>query len=333
MAFREAVLASLKRNQGEWISGEKLSDDLKVSRTTIWKQVKTLQAEGYRVDSSPKKGYRLAAAQDLLSAGEVLSGLKSRVLGQTHYFYYSEIDSTNNRARELAARGYPEGTVVVAEKQTGGRGRRGRSWSSAAGQGLYVSVIFRPVLPLKEISRISLVTAEAVAETLEKELNLPARIKWPNDILIRNRKICGILTEAVTDMDGVEYLVSGIGININNRSSDFPEELRNTATSCLIECGQPQSRIKILQGLLACLELNYHHLLQGGFTDILEKIKCRSSVIGQELRLDTLNGWLTGRAVDIDDNGFLLIRDPAGAIHTVMSGEISLLTLPEKNEQ
>ena len=222
MTLREAVLAALKDKKGEWVSGEALSGILKVSRTTVWKHVRTLQAEGYEVDSSSKKGYRLSAPPDLLSPDEVCPGLVTKVLGQEHYFYYQEIDSTNNQARALASKGYPEGTIVVAELQTDGRGRRGRSWYSPASQGIYISVILRPMLPLKEISRVSLITAVAVAETLEEELNLPARIKWPNDILINNRKIAGILSEAVTDMDGIEYIVVGIGLNINNQLQTSP---------------------------------------------------------------------------------------------------------------
>ncbi|MDD3364880.1 MAG: biotin--[acetyl-CoA-carboxylase] ligase [Syntrophomonas sp.] len=325
MTLRDAVLVALKEKNGQWFSGEALSEILKVSRTTIWKQIKTLQAEGYEVDSSPKKGYRLSSPPDLLSPDEVCPGLTTEVLGTKHYFYYPEIDSTNTRARELAAAGYPEGTVVVAEMQTAGRGRRGRSWYSPAIKGIYLSVILRPVLPLKEISRVSLVTAVAVAETLEAELNLQPRIKWPNDILINNRKIAGILSEAVTDMDGVEYIVIGIGLNINNQARDFPSGFRTTATSALAEYDHPSSRVKVLQGLLARLESHYFQLLSGNFASTLEKGKSLSMVIGQELRLDTINGFIVGQAIDIDDNGFLLVRDQLNTIHTIMSGEISIL--------
>jgi BirA family biotin operon repressor/biotin-[acetyl-CoA-carboxylase] ligase len=325
MTLRESVLVSLKEKNGQWVSGEALSEILKVSRTTVWKQIKTLQAEGYEVDSSPKKGYRLSTPPDLLSPAEVCPGLTTEVLGRKDYFYFREIDSTNNRARDLAATGYPEGTVVVSEMQTAGRGRRGRSWYSPAIEGIYLSVILRPVLPLIEISRVSLVTAVAVAETLKAELNLQPRIKWPNDILINNRKIAGILSEAVTDMDGVEYIVTGIGLNINNQLQDFPSEFRATATSARAEWGHPGSRVKVLQGLLARLESHYYQLLDGSFARTLEKGKSLSMVIGQELRLDTINGFIVGQAIDIDDNGFLLVRDHLGIIHTIMSGEISIL--------
>jgi BirA family biotin operon repressor/biotin-[acetyl-CoA-carboxylase] ligase len=325
LTLRESVLISLKEKHGKWVSGEALSEILKVSRTTIWKQVKLLQAEGYEVASSPKKGYRLSSPPDLLSPDEICPNLTTKVLGRQHYFYYQEIDSTNNQARNLAAAGYPEGTIVVAEMQTAGRGRRGRSWYSPAIKGIYLSVILRPILPLKEISRVSLVTAVAVAETLEAELNLRPHIKWPNDILVNNRKIAGILSEAVTDMDGVEYIVTGIGLNINNHAQDFPSEFRSTATSSLAEYDRPGSRVKVLQGLLERLENHYFELLGGNFANTLEKGKSLSMVIGRELQLDTINGFIVGQAIDIDDNGFLIMRDQSGTIHTIMSGEISIL--------
>lgn len=325
MNIRTIVLQALKERPGEWVSGESLSEILQVSRTTVWKQVKTLIDEGYAVDSSPKKGYRITSPVDLLSPEEVIPGLATKNFGRGDYFYYREIDSTNNRARTLASEGYPEGTVVVAEMQTAGRGRRGRSWYSPAHQGIYVSVILRPVLPLKEISRVTLLTAVAVAETLEAELQLAPRIKWPNDILINNRKIAGILSEAVTDTDGIEYIVVGIGININNPPRDFPDDFRTEATSALAEYDRLGSRGQVLQGLLLKLESRYHELLAGNFDPILARVKSLSMVIGQDVRMDKVNGFIIGQAVDIDTNGFLLVRDREGTLHTIMSGEISIL--------
>lgn len=326
MILREAVLKALKDTpDGEWLSGEGLSEILNVSRTTVWNQIKALQAEGYDVESSSKKGYRLSAPPDILSAAEVCPGLTTQVFGCRNYIYYQKTDSTNTRARELASKGYPEGTVVVADTQTDGRGRRGRSWYSPEKQGIYVSVILRPVLPLKEISRISLLTAVATAETFQEELNLPARIKWPNDLLVDNKKIAGILAEVVSDMDGIEYIVVGIGMNIKNQLQDFPDDLRTPATSAFAESAHIVSRVKVLQGLLTRLEKHYFNLLNGNYANTLKQGRKFSLAIGQELRLDTVNGVLVGRAVDIDDNGFLLLRDKAGEIHTILSGEISIL--------
>lgn len=324
MTLRESVLLALKEENGNWFSGEALSVTLRVSRTMIWKQIKQLRTEGYIVEASSKKGYRLVACPDILSAEEVLPGLKTEVFGRKDYFYYQEIDSTNQQARILASQGYPEGTVVVADAQTAGRGRRGRDWYSPAGQGIYMSLILRPHMPLKEISRISLMPAVALAETLQEELDLPAQIKWPNDILINKKKIAGILSEAITDMDGIEFVVIGMGLNINNAESDFPDDFRNHPTSVLAEKKQNASRIKILQCLLAKLEQHYQRLQAGDFTEILMAGRRLSMVIGQQVSLETNQGLVTGRAVEIDENGFLLVKDGSGTLHTVISGEIEV---------
>jgi len=325
MKLRESVLLALKENNGEWLSGEGLSASLNISRTMVWKQIKQLQAEGYVVESSSKKGYRLVACPDILTAEEVCPGLTTEILGRGDYFYYPSVDSTNKQARILASEGYPEGTVVVAEMQTEGRGRRGRNWYSPAGQGMYMSLILRPHIPLKEISRISLMIAVAVAETLQEELGLPARIKWPNDILINNRKIAGILSEAITDMDGIEYIVIGIGLNINNPYSDFPDDFRTDPTSILAEKKQIVSRVKLMQSLLAKLEQHYFILQAGNFAETLSTGKRLSMVIGQMVSLETSQGLVTGRAVDIDDDGYLLVDDGSGVQHKVISGEIEVL--------
>lgn len=262
--------------------------------------------------------------QDSLTPEAVVTGLMSRVFGRRDYFYYREIDSTNNRALELAADGYPEGTVVVAETQTAGRGRRGRTWYSPPRHGIYLSVILRPQLPVREIPRVSLVIGVAVAETLEAAFQLPARIKWPNDILINNRKIAGVLSEVVTGSQGIDCIVTGIGLNINNPLQDFPGDLRTAPTSVLAEKETPVSRVRVLQELLMHLETRYYQLLEGNFNGILDKGKSLSTVIGKEVEYDSQNGLAIGQAVDIDDNGFLLVKDKWGKIHTVTSGEVYL---------
>lgn len=328
MNIRESVLTALKENPGAWVSGETLSTSLNVSRTAVWKQIKSLIADGYKVESAPKKGYRLTTLPDILSPSEVCPGLSTQIFGQKHYVYFQETDSTNKQARILAAQGYPEGTVVVAETQTSGRGRRGRTWYSPQSQGIYMSLILRPVLPLNEISRISIITAVAIAETLQTELSLQPQIKWPNDILINGRKIAGILSEAVTDMDGVEYIVVGIGLNINNPLEDFPDDLRTPPTSILAESKRPCSRAKLLQTLLLTFEQHYHTLLAGQFGPALEQARTLSMILGQEVRLETVNGFIVGQAFDIDDNGYLLVRDQQGEIHPVLSGEISVFPSP-----
>lgn len=321
MTIREAVIRAIRERQGQWVSGEALSQSLNVSRTTIWKQIKMLQSEGYAIESSPKKGYRLSTFPDILSPEEVRGGLQTSAFGQEHYFYFREIDSTNNYAKQLAAEGYAEGTLVVAEQQSAGRGRRGRQWHSEPGQGIFMSLILRPKLPVKELSRITMFIAVAIVETLNG-VDIKSGIKWPNDVLVNGRKIAGILTEAVTDMDGIEYIVTGIGLNVNTLIEDFPEEFRSIATSVREEAGCVFPRVELLQALLLHLEKHYQKLIAGGFNEILEKVRNLSLVIGHDIKIDSVNGISNGRAIDIDNNGFLMVRDAMGNIHHIMSGEI-----------
>lgn len=324
MTLPKDVLRVLYDNHGQWITERLLCETLQVPAETIRNLLQGLMDEGYKVDSSPDKGYRLVY-RDYLLPEEVYRGLMSHVFGCRGYFYYREIDSTNNRALELAADGYPEGTVVVAETQTAGKGRRGRTWHSPPRHGIYLSVILRPPLPVREVPRVSLVVGVAVAETLEAEFQLPARIKWPNDILINNRKIAGILSEVVTSpQQGIDYIVTGIGLNINNPLENFPGDLRTDPTSVMVERKKPVSRVKVLQELLMRLENRYYQLLEGDFDGILKKGKSLSMVLGQEVKFDMPGGLTAGKAFDIDSNGFLLVRDEYGKIHTVTSGEVYL---------
>lgn len=325
MSVREEILATLKENEGDWVSGQALSESLNVSRTAIWKHIKNLLEEGYEIESASKKGYRLSGPANVLTQAEVGSGLATQLFGRESYFYFREIDSTNNRAKALAAEGVPEGTVVVADMQTAGRGRRGRQWFSPSNQGIYVSVVLRPSLPLREISRISLVAAVAVAETLREEYGLDALIKWPNDILIDHKKIAGILSEAVIDTVGLEYMVVGIGLNINQDLSQFPADLRMPATSLRVEKNQAVARVKILQSLLLSLEHHYLRLLAGDFESILIRARALSMVLGQQVRLETAEGFVIGKAVDINSDGYLMVVNPDGSVQAVMSGEIDVV--------
>jgi len=326
---RDELLSLLTGESGKWLTAEDVSRLTGIPVASIRGHILTLQAEGHQIETSPDKGFRFVP--DSLSVDAVSPGLNTSVFGKVGYVYYDETDSTNIRAQALACSGYPEGTVVVAERQTSGRGRRGRSWYSPAGQGIYMTIILRPDLPWQHISRVSLLAAVAVAETLEEELGLPAGIKWPNDVLINGRKICGILSEAAVSMEGIQYIVTGIGININNPPREFPEDFRTDPTSVLAEKKQSVSRVRILQVLLARLESYYYQALEGRFAEILEKGRRLSLVIGQEVGYDAGKGQATGLAIDLDENGSLLVRDPGGVVHTVISGEVSVMSAEEKD--
>ncbi|MEQ8201208.1 MAG: biotin--[acetyl-CoA-carboxylase] ligase [Syntrophomonadaceae bacterium] len=325
MTLRRAILNTLKENPGAWVSGEALSDSLNVSRTAIWKQIKHLLDEGYEIESAPKKGYRMRSTPDLLSPDEVCADLATAVFGQQDYFYFREIDSTNNYARDAAREGVPEGTIVVAEMQTAGRGRRGRGWFSPSRQGIYMSIILRPDMPLPQLARIPLVAAVALAETIRAAVGLDARIKWPNDILVNNKKIAGILSEAVADMDGIDYVVVGFGLNFSNDPGEFPPDLRMPATSVQAEGSRPFSRVGLMQDLLYNLEQSYQQLLAGNFDTVLAKARELSMVIGQNVRLETNQGHIIGKAIDLNENGYLVVVGRGGSVQTVMSGEIEVI--------
>ena len=213
MTTKDQLLLYLKEKRENWVSGELLSDELGVSRAAVWKHVRKLREEGYVIKSSPRKGYCFSKTSDLLLPNEIRDGLDTRTFGKRNIDYFMEIDSTNMRAKDLAAEGAPEGTVVIAEKQTKGRGRKGRSWHSPLGHGIYTSLILKPAMSPSGAPRITLMTAVAIAEALLSLVHLEVRIKWPNDIIVNGKKLAGILTEISTEMDAVNYIVVGVGIN------------------------------------------------------------------------------------------------------------------------
>jgi BirA family biotin operon repressor/biotin-[acetyl-CoA-carboxylase] ligase len=318
----ELILSFLAEAGDEFVSGEAISDKLGLSRTAVWKHVEGLRAQGYRIDASPARGYRLAAVPDRLGPLEVRPLLSTRDLGQTIH-YFEEIDSTNDRAKELADEGAVHGEAVVAEAQRAGRGRRGRSWSSPAGRNLYVSVVLRPDLAPTRAPELTLVGALAVCDALRKA-GVDAGIKWPNDVLVGERKIAGILTELSAEPDHVHWVVLGIGVNLNARQEDFPAELRDVATSVLVERGQPAPRALFTAALLATLEdwLDVH--AEKGFDAIREAWRTRSVTLGRAVRVRMGDRDVDGVAEDLDPSGALLVRTSAG-LERVMSGDIVLL--------
>ncbi len=302
------------------ISGERLAARLGLSRAAVWKRVQRLKDLGYVIEGSPRRGYRLLAVPDKLLPEEVLQGLTTRVLtGPVHYF--ETIDSTNNYAKELAAREAPEGTLVIAETQTGGRGRLGREWNSPAGVGLYVSVVLRPQLPPMELPQITLTAAVAVVRAVRRVTGLAPGIKWPNDLLMHGKKLGGILTEMETESDRIRHVVIGLGLNINN--PDFPYELAGTATSLAQELGGAFSRVELLRAWLEEFEDLYERFLDQGFPQILEEWKCSAVTLGRMVTVRQGPREVSGKAVDVAPDGALLLQTPGGEMVRVTSGEIA----------
>jgi BirA family biotin operon repressor/biotin-[acetyl-CoA-carboxylase] ligase len=318
--MKETVLAVLKEYAEQYISGEELSNRLQVSRTTVWKYIGGLRDEGYVIESSPRLGYRLMAVPDLLLPLEIKEGLKTSLLGQ-RVEYYCATESTNRRARELAAAGAAEGTLVVAETQSAGRGRLGRSWLSPAG-GIWFSLILRPQLPPYKAQLITLLAAVAAAEATGTVAGFTPGIKWPNDLLINGRKLAGILTEVSAEMEQVNYLVLGLGFNANMPISAFGE-LGESATSVLAETAAPVSRVAWVQEFLHIFETGYLDAKRRGFDDVLNRWRRYSITLGQNVQVNLGSRRVMGLAVDIDEQGALLVRTRDG-IESFLAGEVTL---------
>jgi BirA family transcriptional regulator, biotin operon repressor / biotin---[acetyl-CoA-carboxylase] ligase len=326
MSTRQQLLIYLKQGKGTWVSGEFLARKMAVSRSAVWKHIGSLKDDGYIIESSRKKGYLLRQTSDLLLANEIREGLNTNVFGKGEIIYFTETDSTNARAKYLAGEGAPEGTVVVAEKQTRGRGRRGRSWFSPPGEGIYTSVILRPPIPPNEAPGLTLLASVALAEALHAITLLNVNIKWPNDILIKGRKVAGILTEISTEMDRIDYVVIGVGVNVNMPRKGLPPDIAHSATSVLMETGKAFPRIVLLRAFLEWLEIYYETLKTKGFDPILKRWKHLADIIGRRISIDLMGSVHVGKVLDVDKDGFLILRDRKGPIERIISGDITLLS-------
>ncbi|MCR1899058.1 biotin--[acetyl-CoA-carboxylase] ligase [Irregularibacter muris] len=322
--MREKILHLLKKYPQEHVSGEKLSEQLGVSRTAIWKHINALREEGYNIESIPRKGYILRESPDILTAVEIQGELHTSLLGKK-IMHFDSIGSTNDKAKDLALQGAEEGTVIIAEEQIKGRGRRGSQWVSPKGKGIWMSIILRPDVLPKNAPKFTLLSAVAVAQAIREVTALPVQIKWPNDIIYQNKKVCGILTEMSAEMDFINYIVVGMGININESIKDFPEEIQGKATSLREIKGENISRQRLVRSILENLEKFYLEFVkEQNFQKVLELWKSMSGILGKEVRAMGNNDVIQGIAVDINQEGALIIKEDNGKIHEITFGEVSL---------
>jgi BirA family transcriptional regulator, biotin operon repressor / biotin---[acetyl-CoA-carboxylase] ligase len=326
MSTKDQLLMHLKEGKGTWVSGESLGHRMAISRSAVWKHIRTLKEEGYVVESCRKKGYLLRQATDLLTLTEIQEGLNTNVFGKRDIVCFRDTDSTNVRAEHLANEGAPEGTVVVAETQSQGRGRRGRRWFSPPGEGIYASIILRPRVSPNEAPKLTVMASVAMAVTLLSMMPLGVAIKWPNDILINAKKVAGILTEISAEMDRIHYVIIGLGINVNTPCDVFPPDIRDTATSIFIETGNACSRVKLLRSFLESLESYYETFKREGFDPVMRRWKELTNIIGKQITVDLIDHTYTGVVLDIDDDGFLILRDSGGTLRKIVSGDVTLLT-------
>ncbi len=315
----QEILQALK-NSPEPLSGEALAVRLGLSRAGVWKRINRLKSLGYAIEGSPRRGYRLLAVPDKLLPGEVTPGLRTRrFVGPIHYF--ETLASTNDLAKELGARDAPEGTVVLAESQTRGRGRLGRDWSSPPGVGLYVSLLLRPALPPTELPQITLTAAVATVRAVQRVTGFAPGIKWPNDLLLDGRKLGGILTEMETESDRIRHLVVGLGLNVNNPA--FPPELAEIATSLAQLAGVAFSRLHLLQAWLEEFEELYERFLVQEFAAILAEWKKHTVTLGRPVTVRQGPRTIRGLALEVASDGALLVQTASGEVVRVTSGEIA----------
>ena len=315
------ILKLLKETDG-YVSGQELCRRFGVSRTAVWKVVNQLKEEGYEIEAVRNRGYALKGAGDVLSEAELLSCLKTEWAGG-RTVYFDATDSTNIQARRLAEAHAPHGTLVVSDRQDGGKGRRGRSWASPSGVGIWMSLILRPEIAPSSASMLTLAAALAVREGIQEETGLSPLIKWPNDLVLNGKKICGILTEMSTELMEIQYVITGIGINVNQR--EFPPEIRDTATSLSLEAGRSFRRSSLIAAILKAFEKDYTAFLKtGDLSLLLEEYNACLVNRGKEVCILDPSGEYRAVAEGIDESGSLLVTLPDGTRREIISGEVSV---------
>lgn len=308
------------KESDDFISGEEISKRLGITRASVWKHIKNLKDLGYEIEGVSRKGYKLISSPDIIIPDEVLQGLNTKFIGR-EIKHFQEIDSTNNFAKTLDDSA-PDGTVIVAEKQTGGKGRLGRVWSSLKG-GLYFTLFLTPKIDPMKASKLTQVAAAALVKVL-RDKNINAEIKWPNDIYLNGKKLTGILTEMKCEIDCINYIIIGIGINVNIDSSEFNDEVKENATSLFIEEGHKFNRTEILTSFLNIFENLYVDVIENDdFSDVVSLCRKYSMLIDKQAY------WINGKnkvkvtCLGLNDNGELVVKTENGEEKSILSGEIT----------
>lgn len=318
--MKARILAMLRETDG-YVSGQALCNQFGVSRTAVWKAINQLKAVGYGIEAVPNKGYRLLAAADVMNENELQSLRKTKWVGEQIH-YYETTDSTNIRAKELAEQGAPDGTLVVADQQIAGRGRRGRGWESPSGKSIFMTILLKPQINPNHASMLTLVTALAVAKAVSDVTEEKTQIKWPNDIIMNGKKICGILTEMSAQFDYINHIVVGIGINVHNEG--FPEEIAHMATSLMLECGRHFHRATLIEKVLEYFEAYYEIFLETeDLSGVVKEYNALLVNMNTNVRVLDPKEPFEGKARGITNNGELII-DTWESRKLVSSGEVSV---------
>ena len=321
--MRKTIVEMLKSAGNNFVSGESIAGELKISRTAVWKHIQKLREYGYEIISRERRGYRLKDAPDLLLPSEIQIGLNTQVVG-VEMHYRPSVDSTNRVAKALAYHGANDGTIVVAEEQTGGKGRLERKFFSPRGKGIWFSVILRPKILPKDASKCTLMAAVAVAQVMNR-FNLKPEIKWPNDIMFDGRKIVGILTEMTGEIGRIGYIVIGVGINVNISRDEFPEEIRDVAASLSEMTGEEMSRVPIFRAVLEEFDKLYREVNDNGFDEILKLWRKYNVTLGKKVRVISAGNGdsFEGIAVDLNEDGALVVETANGR-QAVYAGDVSI---------
>lgn len=321
MNMKKEILQILRSSDG-YVSGQYLCNQLGVSRTAVWKVINQLKEEGYEIQGVSKRGYQILNTPDILSKEEIESRMNTKYMAK-EVLFLEETNSTNTQAKILAAEEAANGLLVVAEQQSMGKGRRGRSWSSPRGNGIWMSLLLKPAIKPSSASMITLVAALATAKAVKEQTGLEAKIKWPNDIVVNGKKICGILTEMSSELDYIHYIIIGIGLNANTK--EFPKELQEVATSLYLEAKREVGRSQLIACIMEFFEAYFMQFEKeetlSGFLKEYNSLLVNQE---QEVRVMEPQREYHGVALGIDQEGALLVRLSDNTVKRVVSGEVSV---------
>lgn len=318
------ILTAFRQAGSGFVSGAELSQQLGVTRAAIWARIEELRRLGYDIEASPHQGYRLISAPDVLHADDLLSLLPNTKIVGRDIRVFQETASTNDVAEKLARDGVKEGVVVFAESQSKGRGRLGRKWISPPGQGLWFSVLLRPNLRPQAATQLTVASATALYRAIREVTGITPEIKWPNDILIKGRKIAGVLTELSAEIDHINHLILGIGVDVNLGASEFPPELRKIATSIKAETGRDIHRADLAAAILRELDRDYARITAGDFAKVADEWQHQCTTIGQRVSINIGDRVIQGHAEALDDDGALLVRTQHGRLERIIGGDVTL---------
>jgi BirA family biotin operon repressor/biotin-[acetyl-CoA-carboxylase] ligase len=320
-APRETILSLFSQTPDGFVSGEWISSELGISRAAVWKHIRNLRQAGYQIEAIPSRGYQLRQSPDILMPEAIQAGLECRRIG-SYVRCFAETDSTNLQACRLGDEGGAEGTVVISDRQTAGKGRLGRQWESPGGVNLYASILLRPTIPPYEAPRLTFLSAVAVCRAIIRCTGLQPTAKWPNDILLNGAKVAGLLNEMSSETDQVHYVVLGVGVNLNMRADQFPAELRYPATSLALVSGETVSRLDFTRTLLQEIDALYQVFLHQGSEPIFSAWTEFCALIGQPVHADCNDRQIEGTMIGLGEDGALLVRTATGKMESVYAGDV-----------